>query len=64
MKLIIDAEVEELDYVMDLIKEALPTFDRHEKRIGWGWHFQNAGGRSFFIRRTKGGFSASPTKRT
>lgn len=62
MRIIIDAEPEEFDYVLGLIKEALPTFARHEERIGWGWSFGRHPNRSFFISRTKTGFSARPAR--
>ena len=60
MKIIINAEPEEMEYAMGLVVEAMATFARHPERIGWGWAFGKAGKRSFFVRRTKGGFSASP----
>lgn len=60
MKIIINAEPEEMEYVMSLVTESFKTFARHPERIGWGWTFAKPGGRAFFVRRTKGGFSASP----
>ena len=62
MRIIIDAEPEELDYVLGLVKEALPVFARHDDRPGWGWTFGHAPGRQFFIRQTKTGFSARPAR--
>lgn len=62
MRIIIDAEPEEFDYVLGLVKEALPIFAHHEKRIGWGWTFGRAPGRQFFISRTRTGFSARPAR--
>jgi hypothetical protein len=62
LRIIIDAEPEEFDYVLGLIKEALPTFARHEERIGWGWTFGRSPARAFFISRTKTGFSARPAR--
>lgn len=60
MKIIINAEPDEMTYVMGLVTEAFATFARHPDRIGWGWTFGTPGRRSFFISRTKGGFSARP----
>ena len=60
MKIIINAEPDEMAHAMALVVEAMPTFARHPERIGWGWTFTRPGGRAFFVRRTKGGFSATP----
>ena len=61
MRIIINAEPEEMEYAMSLVVESFATFARHPERIGWGWNFGRPGKRSFFVRRTKGGFSATPS---
>ena len=48
--------------MLGLIKAALPTFARHDERIGWGWTFGQHPNRAFFISRTKTGFSARPAR--
>lgn len=60
MRIIINAEPEEMEYAMSLVVESFSTFARHPERIGWGWSFGKPGKRAFFVRRTKAGFSASP----
>lgn len=60
MRIVVNAEPEEMEYAMGLIVEAMETFARHPERIGWGWTFGKTGQRAFFVRRTKSGFSASP----
>lgn len=62
MKLIINAEQDELPYVLELLKEAIPQFERHPSRPGWGWMFSRSGKREFFIRQIKGGLSVNPRK--
>lgn len=60
MKLIINAEMDEMEYILELVREAKPLFDGRPSRVGWGWSFGRPGKRSFFIREIKGGFSVSP----
>lgn len=60
MKIIINAEPEEMDDVLSLIMSSRDAFARHPERLGWGWNFRVPGGREFFLRHIKGGISASP----
>jgi hypothetical protein len=60
VRIIINAEPEEMEYAMSLVVESFRTFARHPEKIGWGWSFGKPGKRAFFVRRTKAGFSASP----
>ena len=60
MKLIINADPEEMEYVLRMIMDARPMFDRGPPRPGWGWSFGDPGKRRFFIAEIKGGFSAKP----
>jgi hypothetical protein len=62
VKIIINAEPDEMADVLVLVMKSRETFARHPERIGWGWAFSTKGGRSFFVRQIKGGLSASPTK--
>lgn len=62
MKIIINAEPDEFPYVLELIEEARPRFERQPSRPGWGWVFSKPGKRGFFIREIKDGLSASPAK--
>ena len=62
MRIIINAEPEEMADVMEMVMKARETFARHPERIGWGWAFSTKAGRGFFVRQIKGGFSASPSK--
>jgi hypothetical protein len=61
MRIIINAEPDEMHDVLDLILEHRADFERPPSRPGWGWHFQTKSGRRFFLREIKGGVSASPT---
>jgi hypothetical protein len=61
VKVIINAEPDEIEAVAKLVMESREQFDRHPERIGWGWTFCSAQlRRSFFIRQIKGGLSARP----
>lgn len=62
MRIIINAEPDEMADVMETVLKSRETFARHPERIGWGWAFATKSGRSFFIRQIKGGLSASPSK--
>jgi hypothetical protein len=63
MKIIVNAQPDEMEEVVRLIMKNRDSFARQPERLGWGWHFHsNALGRSFFIRQIKGGLSASPSK--
>ena len=63
MKIIINAEPDDMEYAMGLVMKAKETFDRHPSKIGWGWSFGELGKTPFFIRRITDGLSASPAKR-
>lgn len=60
MKLIINAEPDEFDYVLQLVKDAIPRFGDRPPRPGYGWGFGKAGGKRFFISEIKGGLSVKP----
>jgi hypothetical protein len=62
VKIIINAEPEEIAEVVALIMDRKVMFDATPERLGWGWAFPIASGRRFFLRQIKGGISASPVK--
>lgn len=62
MKIIINAEPDDMPAVVQLIMDKKPMFDRSDDRLGWGWMFAVPGGKRFFLRRIKGGISANPAK--
>ncbi len=61
VRVILDCNWSDLRHALDMVIEAKSTFDRHENRIGWGRHFGRRDKTSFFVRRTKRGFSATDT---
>ena len=61
MKVILHCEAEDIQHVAALVQASIPTFVRHAERIGWGWNFRADNGKSYFVRRLKDGFSATPT---
>ncbi len=63
MKIIVNAEPEDMEAVVRMVMKARADFDRHPERIGWGWHFSYPGGATYFVRQIKGGLSASPAEK-
>ena len=57
-KFIIHGPIEELPYVVDLLNEAVPMFQRSSRGIGWGWNLSSHRGPTYFVRQIKGGLSA------
>lgn len=61
MKIILHCDIEDAAHVAALVQKVTPQFDRHPKRVGWGWVFRCAEtDKSYFIRQLKDGFSATP----
>lgn len=59
MKIIINAEPDEMAYVLSLVMAARRRFEKGEQKFGYGWGFGDEGKRRFFIRQIEGGFSAA-----
>lgn len=59
VRVILDCDWADLQHALDMVIDAKPTFDGVPDRPGWGWHWSRRGKPSFFIRRTKHGYSAT-----